>query len=464
MGPAAAAPPRLIVLDALGPGGAYQARRRITVPDVAGTPVAELSMVPKLYVVRAMSALRRARSLAPPERSAALARAGEIFAGETIDGLTFAEYERMVSRVSGVPLTVVRSATAAIVDATAKAHTSAHQAQPVGAVAGWRDPATRAGCAVWTRRGSVFAVHAAGNHPGPHSLWPEALALGYRVAVRPSRREPFTPHRLVTALRSAGFGADHVVLLPTEYDAADEILASADLGLVYGGDDVVRKYSGDPRVLPQGPGRSKILLTADADWREHLDTIVDSVSHEAGVACINTTAVFVEGDPAPLARAIAERLAALPTLAPEDPKAALPVQPLAAARAMEHYLHAQAGDAVPWLGGTGIVDDLGDGSAALRPAVYQVDRPDARQAGIELPFPCVWVAPWTPEAGTGPLRNTLVLTAITRNESLIDELLDEPTISNIYLGDHPTYWIEPGVPHDSYLGEFLMRTKAVIRN
>lgn len=65
MGPAAAAPPRLIVLDALGPGGAYQARRRITVPDVAGTPVAELSMVPKLYVVRAMSALRRARAWHP---------------------------------------------------------------------------------------------------------------------------------------------------------------------------------------------------------------------------------------------------------------------------------------------------------------------------------------------------------------------------------------------------------------
>ncbi|HEY4174372.1 MAG TPA: hypothetical protein VGM42_15180 [Rhodopila sp.] len=30
-------------------------------------------------------------------------------------------------------------------------------------------------------------------------------------------------------------------------------------------------------------------------------------------------------------------------------------------------------------------------------------------------------------------------------------------------GDHPTYWMEPGVPHDAYLGEFLMRTKAAIR-
>ncbi|WP_200827497.1 hypothetical protein [Thermomonospora echinospora] len=46
----------------------------------------------------------------------------------------------------------------------------------------------------------------------------------------------------------------------------------------------------------------------------------------------------------------------------------------------------------------------------------------------------------------------------------VDDLLAEPTIKNLYIGDHPTYWMTPGVPHDAYLGEFLMRTKAVIRD
>ncbi len=45
---------------------------------------------------------------------------------------------------------------------------------------------------MWARRGEVLAVHAPGNAPGVHGLWPQALALGYRVAVRPSRREPLT--------------------------------------------------------------------------------------------------------------------------------------------------------------------------------------------------------------------------------------------------------------------------------
>jgi acyl-CoA reductase-like NAD-dependent aldehyde dehydrogenase len=437
----------MITLDALGPNGSFRARNRLTVTDVAGTPVVELSMVPKLFVTRAM---------------AALSRAAELFVGGTIAGLSFADYEHLVSRVSGVPLTVVRSATSAIVEACEQARFSAFQARPVGAVDDWRDERTTLGSAVWTRRGDVFAVHAAGNHPGPHGLWVEALALGYRVAVRPSRREPLTPHRLVTALRAAGFGDDQVVLLPTDYAAADEILEAADLGLVYGGADVVRKYAANPNVLPQGPGRSKVLLTRDVDWRDHLDTIVDSVSHEGGVACINATAVFVDGDPASLAAAIAERLAAIPSLPPEDPKAVLPVQPLDSARTMGNYLTAQANGTRALLGD--VVDELGDGSAVLRPAVHLLDRPDAPQAGIELPFPCVWVAPWSPAAGLVPLRNSLVLTAITGDHALVDALLDEPTISNVYVGDHPTYWLRPGVPHDRYLGEFLMRTKTLIRS
>ncbi|MEO7193601.1 MAG: aldehyde dehydrogenase family protein, partial [Pseudonocardiaceae bacterium] len=275
---------------------------------------------------------------------------------------------------------------------------------------------------------------------------------------------PFTPHRLVTALRAAGFGEDQVVLLPTDHDVADAILRSADLGMAYGGDDVVCKYGGNTRILAQGPGRSKILLAADVDWREHLDTVIDSVSHHGGTGCVNTTTVLVEGDPTPVAAAIAERLSAIPSLPPEDEKAVLPVQPVDRARALEKHLLSKANGTRAWLGGGGIVDELGDGSAVLRPAVHQLPRSDAAQARIELPFPCVWIAPWTVEDGVTPVKDTLVLTAFTHNERLIDDLFNEPTISNLYLGDHPTYWMEPGIPHDGYLAEFLMRTKAVIRD
>jgi acyl-CoA reductase-like NAD-dependent aldehyde dehydrogenase len=459
-----AATAELLALDALGPRGSYRTRERQTITDVAGNPLAELSLVPKLYVTRAMAALHKADTLPLDERLTALARAGAAHATGTVDGVTAADHQFIVSRSSGMPISVVRAAGAAIARSAAEVYRSVQYARPVGAVDDWRDPLTRTGRGVWTRRGNVFAVHAPGNHPGVHGLWLEALALGYRVAVRPSRRDPFTPHRLISALRTAGFGEDHVVLLPSGYDAADEILRGADLAMAYGGEDVMRKYAGYSTMLPQGPGRSKILLTADVDWRDHLDVIVASISHEGGRACVNTTAVFVEGDTAPVARAIAERLATLPSLPPEDKNAVLPVLPLADAQKLERHLLARAAGTVPWLGGEGVVDDLGDGSAVLRPAVHELDRSDAEQAGVELSFPCVWVAPWTPEAGVQPLQDTLVLTAITHDAQLVDALVAEPTIANVYVGDHPTYWIEPGIPHDGYLAEFLMRTKAVIRD
>jgi acyl-CoA reductase-like NAD-dependent aldehyde dehydrogenase len=454
----------LVRLDALGPDGAYGTTARTLLTDVSGAPVAEMSLPPRLYIQRSLTRLRGAPDTGPDDRAAMLIRAGRIFATQEINGLSAPEYEQLVCRVSGLPIATVRTATAAIASAAAGAYSTAHAARPHGAAAGWTDPLTRRGCAVWTRRADVLAVHAAGNHPAVHALWLEALALGYRVVVRPSRREPFTPHRLVTALREAGFRADQVIFLPTDHGTAEEIVRGADLALVYGGDDVVARYRGDNTVLTQGPGRSKIAVDG-AGWRVHLDTITQSVSWGGGTSCVNTTAVFA-ADPASVADAIAEGLASLPSLPPDSEKAMLPVQPLTAARAIEKFVLRQAAGTTPHLGGAGIAEDLGDGSAVLRPAVFRVDHPDAPQTKVELPFPCVWVAPWSPagqRSPVKPLRHTLVLAAIDCSDDLVEQMLAEPTIGNVYAGGHPTSWFEAGLPHDGYLGEFLMRTKTLIR-
>ena len=451
-------------MDALGPKGEYRARNRHTICDVRGRPAAQLSLVPPLFVSRAMSALRKATSLPADARAAAISRAGELFRTATLNGLTPSAYERAVVRVAGLPVSVVRSARRAVAERVSEAYRSVQQARPAGATGDWRDPLTRDGHAVWVRRGAVFAVLAAGNHPGAHSLWPEALALGYRVAVRPSRREPFTPQRLVAALRSAGFGDDQVVLLPSDHDGAAAMLRGADRAIVYGGDEVMRRYAGDAGVLPQGPGRSKILV-GDGHLRPpHLDTIVESVAGNGGVGCVNATAVFVEGDPEPVAAAMEQRLRALPSLPPEDEAAVLPVQRVETARRIEAHVRAKADGTRPWIGADAVVDDLGDGSAVLRPALHELAESGGPQSGVELPFPCVWVAPWAREDWIAPLRRSLVLTAFTGDEELVDDLLDESTISNVYLGAHPTHWMAPGIPHDNYLAEFLMRSKAVIRD
>ncbi|MBJ7339572.1 aldehyde dehydrogenase family protein [Mycolicibacterium sp.] len=452
-----------MALDALGPAGEYRTRKTELILDTRGIPVAELSMVPRLYVTRSVSAQRAVRPLPLAEREPALARASELFLDSRIAGLDFAEYVTLTCRVTGLPMGVARAGGHAVATALDETFDAVRPAQPAGARLDWRDVDARGG-AVWARRGDVLAVLAPGNAPGVHGLWPQALALGYRVAVRPSRREPFTAHRLVIALRQAGFRDEDVLFLPTEHSVADEFVRAADLAMVYGGHDVTAPYASDPAVLVNGPGRTKIVITADCDWRDHLDVIVESIAGLGGMACVNTTAVLCEGDPEPLARAIAERLSATVALPNVDEAATLPTMPLAEARALAEYLGLRSRGTEAILGADQVVADLGDGYAALRPAVHLLRRPDVEVINVELPFPCVWVSGWSRADCPGPLRNSLVVNAITTDDDLIDDLLADPTVTNVFSGRHPTQYTSPRIPHEGYLADFLMRNKGFIRS
>jgi acyl-CoA reductase-like NAD-dependent aldehyde dehydrogenase len=452
----------LVDLAALGPDGEYRTRNREIIKDTAGVPVAESCVVPRLFVNRSIDAQRSLRPLQAEQRADALTRAADVFMSSTIAGLDFDNYVELTCRVSGLPMAAARAGAHTVAESLTTACDAVHPARPSGARPDWRQLSTQAGGAVWVRRGEVLAVHAPGNAPGVHGLWPQAMALGYRVAIRPSRREPFTAHRLVHALRQTGFRAGDALYLPTDHTVADDVIQAADLAIVYGGQDVVERYAQDPRVLTNGPGRTKILITAECDWREYLDVIVDSIANLGGMACVNATAVLYEGDAAPLAHAVAERLSTIQPLPNIDERAVLPTTSIDAARALADHLAAKAAGAVAVLGADQVVADLGGGFAALRPAVHLLPRPDPVKLNVELPFPCVWVSPWSRADGVAPLRNSLVLNVITSDDALVDELVNEPTVTNVYRGRHATYYSAPHIPHEGFLADFLMRNKGFI--
>jgi acyl-CoA reductase-like NAD-dependent aldehyde dehydrogenase len=451
----------LVDLTALGPDGEYRTRNREIIKDTAGVPVAESSIVPRLFVNRSIDEQRKLPPLEVTQREAALTRAADVFVSSTIDGLDFDSYVELTCRVSGLPLAAARAGAHTVVESLATACDAVRPARPSGASPDWRELKT-AGGAVWVRRGDVLAVHAPGNAPGVHGLWPQALALGYRVAIRPSRREPFTAHRLIHALRQTGFRDGDALYLPTDHVVAADVIAAADLAMVYGGQDVVDRYTQDPTVLTNGPGRTKILITAECDWRDYLDAIVDSIANLGGMACVNATTVLYEGDAAPLAHAIAERLSTIEPLPNTDERALLPTTSVDDARALAEHLAARAAGAVALLGADQVVADLGDGFAALRPAVHLLATPDPAKLNVEMPFPCVWVSPWSPADGIGPLRNSLVLNAITTDDGLVDKLVNEPTVTNVYRGRHATHYSAPHIPHEGFLADFLMRNKGFV--
>ena len=445
-------------LDALGPDGPYRAQSRETISYLNGAPVAEMTMASSLYAVRVVKKLRAAPRLPLDSRLDAMRAAVQQFGHGCVAGMSARDYQHTVSNVTGTPISAVRIAVDGIERAGMSLGWSSQLAKPTAAVSDWRDRATTAGSAVWTRRGDVFAVLASGNTPAIHSAWFDAIAYGYRVILRPSRREPFTPFRLVTAMHEAGLG-DYVALLPCNYAVSDKLVELADLAMVYGGQDMLDRYGKNTDVLVQGPGRSKVLITVDVDWKDAVDTVALAATRSGGASCMCTTSVLIEGDPMPFAEELAARLSQIPTLPPDDDRAVLTAQPLDSARRIEGYLASAAKGTTPLLGGRGVVDELPGGGAVLRPAVHVVDSWRAPQLGIELPFPCVWVGPWDRQAGVAPLRDSLVVVANTPDRQLIDELLQEPSISNVYVGNAPTTFAANVLPHDGYLGDFLMRTK-----
>ena len=96
----ASATGNLVAIDALGPSGEYRTHNREVIRDTAGMPLAELSIVPALYVARTISAQRKVRPLLAAQRDFALGKAADIFITSVIAGMDFDSYVELASRAS----------------------------------------------------------------------------------------------------------------------------------------------------------------------------------------------------------------------------------------------------------------------------------------------------------------------------------------------------------------------------
>ena len=55
-----------------------------------------------------------------------------------------------------------------------------------------------------------------------------------------------------------------------------------------------------------------------------------------------------------------------------------------------------------------------------------------------------------------------MLNVITTDDQLVDELVGERTVTNVYRGRHATHHTAPHIPHEGFLADFLMRNKGFI--
>ncbi|MFE6334313.1 aldehyde dehydrogenase family protein [Streptomyces sp. NPDC057798] len=438
-------------IPVLRDGEERESRDTRVLHDVSGAPLAEVHEAPALVTRMTVKAMRQAPPMTLDKRLAVLAEAGRLFAEATLGGQTPEQYCRVQALASGVPIPVARRTLDRL----------RNDCRDLGEVTRRQIPSGAGRTARWVRRGSVFGVVAPSNHPATHGAWLQAIAMGYRVVVRPGTRDPFTPLRLVRALLAAGIEPGWISLLPGSHASANALVEAADLALVYGSEETVARLRGNDRVLVRGPGRSKILVDGPAG-EETLDHLVAEIAADGGVRCTNATAVLTSGDHRALAQELAKRLSRLAPHPVTDDRAVLPVRTVQEAEGLRAALVRAAdgaADLTEQYYENGPLAATDKAAVAMRPAVLCADRADHPGLATELPFPCVWVAPWRPADGIGPLADSLALTLLTDNSALVTEALETPSIRTVLHGRVPGWWTDPYLPHDGYLAQFLMEAR-----
>ena len=304
------------------------------------------------------------------------------------------------------------------------------------------------------------------NSPGVHTLWLPVIPLQTGLVLKPGSSEPWTPYRIVSSFVEAGVPKEAISLYPGPTDVGAEVLNRCGRAMIFGSQQTVDRYSGNPGVQVHGPGFSKIIFGDDVvdDWEEHIDLIVNSVFKNSGRGCINASSVWASRHTEEIAAAIAERIGPIEPKAPNDPEATLAAFTVEGQAQMVNASIEQklkdggATDVTSPKYGPRLVQK--DNYAYLRPWVIHCDSPDIEIAKTEYMFPYVTVNKCPQDQMLAKMGQTLVCTALPNNEDWKHELIDATHIDRLNLGPIPTIKLNWLQPHEGNIVDFLYRARA----
>ncbi len=405
------------------------------------------------------------------------ARAGDLFMNATLplgDGeQTPGDYVRQLSATTGLPHTLVRANMAKVhevftqmrtilsgltrgLDLAAIDHGYGEQG---GAPVSFY-PTTRA-----------LGVVLPSNSPGVNSLWMPAVALKTPVMLKPGAEEPWTPYRIIQAFIAAGAPAEAFGFYPTGHDGSAAVMEVCDRSIIFGGADTVRQYEHNLGVEVHGPGWSKVIIGEDRvdHWQKYLDVLVHSIAGNSGRSCINASSVVVPRHGRVIAEALAERLAQVTPRALDDERAQLAGF---ANPQMAGWMDGAIDEALQTPGAVDLSNKARGGGdrlverdavTYLHPTVVYCESPDHPLANTEYLFPFASVVEVEQAAVLDHIGPSLVVSAITEDDTLIGQLLACPLIQRLNIGPTPTSVAQWDQPHEGNLFELLYQRRAVSR-
>ena len=306
------------------------------------------------------------------------------------------------------------------------------------------------------------------NSPGTHGLWLPVVALQIGLVLKPGPQEPWTPYRMTEAYAQAGIPREAIALYPGGIETGKAVVEHVDRTMIFGSLKTVDQYRGHPGVQVHGPGFSKILIGDDCadDWEQYLDILVDSVVINSGRSCINCSSIWTPRHSKEIADAMAQRMAKIEPLPPDDPNA-----PLAA------FTVPQQADGIDasitaGLNESGVEDMTArhrtverlireERYAYVRPTLIHADNPSRTLANTEYMFPFASVVECKQEKMLEQIGGTLVGTVISNDDSFRAAAVDSPHIDRLNLGPMPTFKIDWLQPHEGNIIDFLYRERAL---
>jgi len=308
------------------------------------------------------------------------------------------------------------------------------------------------------------------NSPAVNSLWLPAIALKTPVIIKPGKEEPWTPYRLIQAFIAAGCPAEAFGFYPTDHEGAGEILRTCGRALIFGDKNTMAQYANNPAIQLHGPGWSKILVGEDCieNWRDYIDVMAASISDNGGRSCINASAIVVPKYAAEIADALAQKLGPIAPTTPDDENAKLSGF---ANTKMADFIDAQIDDGLKTPGATdatakyrnGPRKATFDGGVYMRPTIVLCDSFAHPLANKEFLCPYASVVTCAQSEMLKQIGYSLAVSAITRDERFIEQLVEFPEIERLNIGPVSTMKISWDQPHEGNMFEFLYKRRSIER-
>jgi acyl-CoA reductase-like NAD-dependent aldehyde dehydrogenase len=301
------------------------------------------------------------------------------------------------------------------------------------------------------------------NSPGVHALWVPAIAMKVPLVLKPGAAEPWTPYRIAQAFYKAGCPAEAFSYYPADHAGAGEILRHCGRSMMFGDISSVKAWRGDPRIELHGPGYSKIIIGEDCadDWERYLDVIAASIASNSGRSCVNASGVWTPRHGRAIAQALAERLLKIEPRPAEDPQAQLaPFADPSVAQRISSMI--DAGLSEPGAEETTARPRCVefDGCTYLLPTIIRCDSPDHPLANREFLFPFASVVETPQSTMVERIGPTLVVTALTNDETFRRQLLASSNVGRLNFGPIATNSIVWDQPHEGNLFEHLYARRA----